>query len=63
MPHGRLPGNVLLGGDLGHTGLDFVSVAFERLRIPPEKPEEACVVRELWASLLSLLPLQLYPLG
>ncbi|KAI3358336.1 hypothetical protein L3Q82_014777 [Scortum barcoo] len=45
-----------LGEGPGHTG-DYVSrLAWERLRIPQEELEEVSGVREVWASLLRLLP-------
>ncbi|KAK3537609.1 hypothetical protein QTP70_017005, partial [Hemibagrus guttatus] len=54
MPPGRLPGEV------GRTRWrDYVSrLAWERLRVPPEELEEVSGEREVWASLLRLLPLR-----
>ncbi|KAI3377437.1 hypothetical protein L3Q82_008415 [Scortum barcoo] len=46
-----------LGEDPGHAGEDYVSrLAWERLGVPPEELEEVSGVREVWASLLRLLP-------
>ncbi|KAI3363344.1 hypothetical protein L3Q82_011969 [Scortum barcoo] len=59
-PMGGVPGmshrEEALGEDPGHAG-DYVSrLAWERLGVPPEELEEVSGVREVWASLLRLLP-------
>jgi len=65
MPPGRLPGEVFLARPTGRRPWrrprtrwrDYVSqLAWERLRIPPEELEEVAGEREVWASLLKLLP-------
>ncbi|KAI3366659.1 hypothetical protein L3Q82_009337, partial [Scortum barcoo] len=46
-----------LGEDPGQRWRDYVSrLAWERLGVPPEELEEVSGVREVWASLLRLLP-------
>ncbi|TWW60082.1 Cyclin-dependent kinase 7 [Takifugu flavidus] len=65
MPPGRLPGEVFRACPSGRrpTGRprtrwrDYVSrLAWERLGIPPDELEEVAGEREVWASLLRLLP-------
>uniref|UniRef100_A0A3B5Q4K1 Reverse transcriptase domain-containing protein n=1 Tax=Xiphophorus maculatus TaxID=8083 RepID=A0A3B5Q4K1_XIPMA len=65
MPPGRLPGEVLRARPTGRRPRgrprtrwrDYVSLlAWERLGIPPEELEEVAGEREVWASLLKLLP-------
>uniref|UniRef100_A0A3B3HQU3 Reverse transcriptase domain-containing protein n=1 Tax=Oryzias latipes TaxID=8090 RepID=A0A3B3HQU3_ORYLA len=65
MPPGRLPGEVFRACPTGRRPRgrprtrwrDYVSrLAWERLGVPPEELEEVAGVREVWASLLSLLP-------
>ncbi|GAA6085164.1 receptor-type tyrosine-protein phosphatase F-like, partial [Tachysurus ichikawai] len=65
MPPGRLPGEVFRACPTGRRPRgrprtrwrDYVSrLAWERLGIPPEELEEVSGEREVWASLLSLLP-------
>ncbi|KAK7916392.1 hypothetical protein WMY93_012153 [Mugilogobius chulae] len=65
MPPGRLPGEVFRACPTGRRPRgrprtrwrDYVSrLAWERLGIPPEELAEVCGDREVWASLLGLLP-------
>ncbi|KAK7916510.1 hypothetical protein WMY93_012271 [Mugilogobius chulae] len=65
MPPGRLPGEVFRACPTGRRPRgrprtrwrDYVSrLSWERLGILPEELEEVCVDREVWASLLRLLP-------
>ncbi|KAK7922378.1 hypothetical protein WMY93_009280 [Mugilogobius chulae] len=65
MPPGRLPGEVFRASPTGRRPRgrprtrwrDYVSrLAWERLGIPPEELAEVCGDREVWASLLRLLP-------
>ena len=65
MPPGRLPREVFQACPTGRRPRgrprtrwrDYVSrLAWERLGIPPEELEEVSGVREVWASLLRLLP-------
>ncbi|GAA6106566.1 receptor-type tyrosine-protein phosphatase F-like, partial [Tachysurus ichikawai] len=65
MPPGRLPGEVFRACPTGRRPRgrprtrwrDYVSrLAWERLGIPPEELEEVSGEREVWASLLRLLP-------
>uniref|UniRef100_A0AAV2MQG6 ribonuclease H n=1 Tax=Knipowitschia caucasica TaxID=637954 RepID=A0AAV2MQG6_KNICA len=65
MPPGRLPGEVFRARPTGRRPRgrprtrwrDYVSqLAWERLGVPPDELEEVCVDREVWASLLRLLP-------
>lgn len=65
MPPGRLPGEVFRARPTGRRPRgrprtrwrDYVSrLAWERLGIPPEELEEVSREREVWASLLRLLP-------
>ncbi|KAK7925336.1 hypothetical protein WMY93_007646 [Mugilogobius chulae] len=65
MPPGRLPGEVFRACPTGRRPRgrprtrwrDYVSrLAWERLGIPPEELAEVCGDREVWASLLRLLP-------
>uniref|UniRef100_A0A3B5Q8Y2 Reverse transcriptase domain-containing protein n=1 Tax=Xiphophorus maculatus TaxID=8083 RepID=A0A3B5Q8Y2_XIPMA len=65
MPPGRLPGEVFRARPTGRRPRgrprtrwkDYVSrLAWERLGIPPEELEEVAGEREVWASLLKLLP-------
>ncbi|TWW55954.1 hypothetical protein D4764_09G0010040 [Takifugu flavidus] len=65
MPPGRLPGEVCRACPSGRRPpgrprtrwRDYVSrLAWERLGIPPDDLEEVAGEREVWASLLSLLP-------
>ncbi|KAK3529274.1 hypothetical protein QTP70_024827, partial [Hemibagrus guttatus] len=62
MPPGRLPGEVFWACPTGkrHRGRpwrDYVSrLAWERLGVPPDELEEVSGEREVWASLLRLLP-------
>ncbi|KAK3528856.1 hypothetical protein QTP70_011737 [Hemibagrus guttatus] len=67
MPPGRLPGEVFRACPTGKRPRgrprthwrDYVSwLAWERLRVPPEELEEVSGEREVWASLLRLLPLR-----
>ncbi|KAK3518448.1 hypothetical protein QTP70_000651 [Hemibagrus guttatus] len=67
MPPGHLPGEVFGACPMGKRPRgrprtrwrDYVSqLTWERLRIPPEGREEVSVEREVWASLLRLLPPQ-----
>ncbi|KAK3550678.1 hypothetical protein QTP70_002404 [Hemibagrus guttatus] len=67
MPPGRLPGEVLRACPTGKRPRgrprtrwrDYVSrLAWERLGVPPEELEEVSGEREVWASLLRLLPLR-----
>ena len=65
MPPGRLPGEVFRARPTGGRPRgrprtrwrDYVSrLAWERLGVPPEELEEVAGEREVWASLLKLLP-------
>ncbi|TWW69209.1 hypothetical protein D4764_18G0000150 [Takifugu flavidus] len=65
MPPGRLPGEVFRACPSGRRPpgrprtrwRDYVSrLVWERLRIPPDELEEVAGEREVWASLLRLLP-------
>ncbi|KAK7922730.1 hypothetical protein WMY93_009632 [Mugilogobius chulae] len=65
MPPGRLPGEVFRACPTGRRPRgrprtrwrDYVSrLTWERLGIPPEELAEVCGDREVWASLLRLLP-------
>ena len=65
MPPGRLPGEVFRARPTGRRPRgrprtrwrDYVSrLAWERLGVPPEELEEVSREREVWASLLRLLP-------
>ncbi|XDV53670.1 hypothetical protein PO909_022108 [Leuciscus waleckii] len=65
MPPGRLPGKVFRARPTGRRPRgrprtrwrDYVSrLAWERLGVPPEELEEVSREREVWASLLRLLP-------
>uniref|UniRef100_A0A3B3BLN8 Reverse transcriptase domain-containing protein n=2 Tax=Oryzias melastigma TaxID=30732 RepID=A0A3B3BLN8_ORYME len=65
MPPGRLPGEVFRACPTGRRPRgrprtrwrDYVSrLAWERLGVPPEELEEVAGEREVWASLLRLLP-------
>ncbi|KAK3565347.1 hypothetical protein QTP86_007134 [Hemibagrus guttatus] len=65
MPPGRLPGEVFRACPTGRRPRgrprtrwrDYVSqLAWERLGVPPEELEEVSGEREVWASLLRLLP-------
>ncbi|TWW73530.1 hypothetical protein D4764_15G0009240 [Takifugu flavidus] len=65
MPPGRLPGEVFRACPSGRRPpgrprtrwRDYVSrLAWERLGIPPDELEEVAGEREVWASLLRLLP-------
>ncbi|KAK3564674.1 hypothetical protein QTP86_024821 [Hemibagrus guttatus] len=65
MPPGRLPGEVFRACPTGKRPRgrprtrwrDYVSrLAWERLGVPPEELEEVSGEREVWASLLRLLP-------
>ena len=65
MPPGRLPAEVFRTSPIGRRPRgrprtrwrDYVSqLALERLGIPPDGLEEVCVDREVWASLLRMLP-------
>ncbi|KAI3359086.1 hypothetical protein L3Q82_002581 [Scortum barcoo] len=64
MPPGRLPREVFQAcptrrrpGEDRTRWRDYVSqLAWERLGVPPEELEEVSGVREVWASLLRLLP-------
>ncbi|KAK7921963.1 hypothetical protein WMY93_008865 [Mugilogobius chulae] len=65
MPPGRLPGEVFRACPTGRRPRgrprtrwrDYVSrLSWERLGILPEELEEVCMDREVWASLLRLLP-------
>ncbi|GAA6078097.1 uncharacterized protein LOC111191400, partial [Tachysurus ichikawai] len=65
MPPGRLPGEVFRAYPTGRRPRgrprtrwrDYVSrLAWERLGIPPEELEEVSGEKEVWVSLLSLLP-------
>ena len=67
MPPGRLPGEVFRARPTGRRSWgrprtlcgerDYVSrLAWERLRIPQEELDEVAGEREVWASLLRLLP-------
>ncbi|TWW59254.1 hypothetical protein D4764_06G0007840 [Takifugu flavidus] len=65
MPPGRLPGEVFRACPSGGRPpgrprtrwRDYVSrLAWERLGIPPDELEEVAGEREVWASLLRLLP-------
>ncbi len=67
MPPGRLPGKVFRARPTGRRPQgrprtrwrDYVSrLAWERLGVPPEELEEVSREREVWASLLRLLPLR-----
>ena len=67
MPPGRLPGEVFRAcparrrpqGRPRTRWRDYVSqLAWERLGVPPEELEEVSGEREVWASLLRLLPLR-----
>ncbi|TWW74429.1 hypothetical protein D4764_14G0004320 [Takifugu flavidus] len=67
MPPGRLPGEVFRACPSGRRPpgrprtcwRDYVSrLAWERLGTPPDELEEVAGEREVWASLLRLLPLQ-----
>ncbi|KAK3517849.1 hypothetical protein QTP70_020994 [Hemibagrus guttatus] len=67
MPPGRLPGEVFQAYPTGKRPWgrprtrwrDYVSrLAWERLGVPPEELEEVSGEREVWASLLRLLPPQ-----
>ncbi|KAK0131124.1 hypothetical protein N1851_034199 [Merluccius polli] len=53
MSPGRLPGHVPLVGDPGE---DPGHTAWERLGIPQEQLDKVAGEREVWASLLRLLP-------
>ncbi|KAK3558314.1 hypothetical protein QTP86_014701, partial [Hemibagrus guttatus] len=70
MPPGRLPGEVFRACPTGKRPQerprtrwrDYVSwLAWERLEVPPEELEEVSGEREVWASLLRLLPPQIDP--
>ena len=70
MPPGRLPVEVFRARPTGRRPRgrprtrwrDYVSrLAWERLGVPPEELEEVCVDREVWVSLLRLLPPQPNP--
>ncbi|KAI3377170.1 hypothetical protein L3Q82_009082 [Scortum barcoo] len=53
----RVPPGGGLGEDPGHAGETMsLELAWERLGIPLEELEEVSGVREVWASLLRLLP-------
>ncbi|KAK0156391.1 putative uncharacterized transposon-derived protein F52C9.6 [Merluccius polli] len=52
--HVQLVGN--LGEDPGHAGETVSRLAWERLGIPQEELDEVAGEREVWASLLRLLP-------
>ncbi|TWW74365.1 R2 Retrovirus-related Pol polyprotein from type I retrotransposable element [Takifugu flavidus] len=54
MPPGRLPGDPR--EDPGHVGETVSRLAWERLGVPPDELEEVAGEREVWASLLRLLP-------
>ena len=65
MPPGRLPGEVFQAHPTGRRPRgrprtrwrDYVSrLAWERLRVPPEELEEVAGDRDVWVSLLKLLP-------
>ena len=65
MPPGRLPGKVFRACPAGRRPRgrprtrwrDYISrLAWERLGVPPDKLEEVAGEREVWASLLRLLP-------
>ena len=65
MPPGRLPGEVFRArptgrrprGRPGTRWRDYVSrLAWERLGVPPEELEEVARDRDVWVSLLKLLP-------
>ena len=64
MPPGRLPGEVFRavprvgdpGEDPGHAGETVSRLAWECLGIPQEELDEVAGEREVWASLLRLLP-------
>ncbi|KAK3505719.1 hypothetical protein QTP70_020512 [Hemibagrus guttatus] len=65
MPPGRLPGEVFQACPTGKRPRgrprtrwrDYISrLAWEHLGVPPEELEEVSVEREVWASLLRLLP-------
>ncbi|KAK3528214.1 hypothetical protein QTP86_026677, partial [Hemibagrus guttatus] len=65
MPPGRLPGEVFRACPIGKRPRgrprtrwrNYVSrLAWERLGVPPEELEEVSGEREVWASLLRLLP-------
>ncbi|XP_061603617.1 uncharacterized protein LOC133465136 isoform X5 [Phyllopteryx taeniolatus] len=72
MPPGRLPGDVFRGHPTGRRPRgqtrtrwrDYISrLAWQRLRIPPEELGEVAGEREVWASLLKLLPPRPDPRG
>ncbi|KAJ0009346.1 hypothetical protein NQD34_001048 [Periophthalmus magnuspinnatus] len=64
MPPGRLPREVFWACPTGRRPRgrprtrwrDYVSLAWERLGVPPEELEDVSGVREVWESLLRLLP-------
>ena len=61
MPPGRLPGEVFRARPTGRRPRtrwrDYVSrLAWERLGVPLEELDEVAGEREVWASLLRLLP-------
>jgi len=65
MPPGRLPGEVFRARPTGRRPRgrprtrwrDYVSgLAWERLGVPPEELEEVAGDRDVWVSLLKLLP-------
>ena len=67
MPPGRLPGEVFRARPTGRRPRgrprrrwrDYVSrLAWERLGVPPEELEEVAGDRDVWVSLLKLLPLR-----
>ena len=66
MPPGRLPGEVFRARPTGRPRgrprtrwRDYVSrLAWERLGIPQEELDQVAGEREVWASLLRLLPLR-----